>query len=414
MQLEQEWKRGVCWLKVDLAKAFDKVDRRVLVDRLQKRMGMCPEFRCWHNLLKDNDAILQTGWDTSIIEMHGGIKQGAIESPAFFSFLAEACLHEARDRFKWDEGAHAFDGLALDSLLYMDDGLHWSQGVAGIERRVAQWSVVLQEFGLTINPKKCQLYCSPFHNGKRTARIQGVLLHAAEELHILGMTFRVGATPSETIAPLLAKARAKFWGDLRHLLRAKTPIGGRIRLMERVLGGTVLWPLAALPMDAASLGLINSFQLQACVWIMRVAKKDDESWIQFRERAYRGARAVVHKYSKKRWSTLWLERWWQFAGHRTRACLHDSLNAATIIDSYRTRAWWTDQQNKPHTGIRHPGRIYPKLMNMERDMDKAAGGPWRERTYDRNGWKGLTTAWLVQQDLPWASLRQLSLPDSRS
>ena len=24
MQLEQEWKRGTCWLKVDLAKAFDR------------------------------------------------------------------------------------------------------------------------------------------------------------------------------------------------------------------------------------------------------------------------------------------------------------------------------------------------------------------------------------------------------
>ena len=302
--------------------------------------------------------------------------------------------------------------MQLDSLLYMDDGLHWSQGVGGIEKRVAQWSVVLQEFGLVINPKKCLLYCSPFHTGKRTIRIQGVLLHAVEELHILGMTFRVGASPSETIAPLLAKARAKFWGDLRHLLRAKTPIGGRVQLMERVLGGTVLWPLAALPMDAASLGLINSFQLQACVWIMRVAKKPTESWLHFRERAYRGARAVVHKYSKKRWSTLWLERWWQYAGHRTRGNLHESLNAATVIDGYRTRSWWTDQQQKPYTGVRHPGHIFPRLMNMERDMDKAAGGAWREKTYDRQGWKGLMMAWIVQKDLPWASHRQPSLHDA--
>ena len=93
MQLEQEWKKGTCWLKVDLAKAFDRVDRRVLVDRLKRRMGMCPEFRCWYNLLRNNDAVLQTGWDNTVIEMHDGIKQGAIESPAFFSFLAETCLY---------------------------------------------------------------------------------------------------------------------------------------------------------------------------------------------------------------------------------------------------------------------------------------------------------------------------------
>ena len=232
-----------------------------------------------------------------------------------------------------------------------------------------------------------------------------------EDLSILGLTFRVGASPSETIAPLLAKARAKFWGGLKHLLRAKTPLGGRINLMERILGGTVLWPLAALPMDSSSLGLINGLQLQMCIWIMRVAKKKDESWVSFRERAFRGARSVVHRFSKKRWSTLWLERWWQYAGHRTRCSLHETLNAATIIDAFRTRAWWRDQQNKPVTGLRHPGHIYPRLMNMERDMDKAAGGPWREKTFDRQGWRGLLTAWIAQKDLPWASHRQACITD---
>ena len=409
MQLEHEWKQGTCWLKVDLAKAFDKVDRRVLVNSLEQRMGMSAEFRCWYNLLRGTDAVLQTGWDTSIIAMHDGIKQGAIESPAFFGFLAETCLHEASVRYKWHEQANTFSGLELDNLLYMDDGLQWSTGVEGIERRVAQWGAVLQEFGLAINARKCQLYCSPFHRGRRTIRVQGEVLFAAEELHILGLTFRVGITPSEMISPLLAKARAKFWGGLRHLLRAKTPIGGRVRLMERVLGGTVLWPLAALPMDASSLGLINTLQLQMCIWIMRVAKRPEESWVQYRERSFRAARAIVHQYSKKRWSTVWLERWWAYAGHRTRATMHEGLHAAAIIDAYRTRSWWLEQQSRPHTGMKHQGRLFPRLMNMERDMDKITRGPWREKTYNRKGWRELATAWIEQMDLPWASMRQPSL-----
>ena len=241
-------------------------------------------------------------------------------------------------------------------------------------------------------------------------KVQGEVLFASEELHILGLSYRVGATPSEMIAPLLSKARAKFWGGLRHMLRAKTPLKGRVHLMERVLGGTVLWPLAALPMDSSSLGLVNSLQLQMYIWMMKVAKKHDESWVQFRERAYRGARAVLHKFTKKRWSTLWLERWWQFSGHRTRCSLHTTTNAATVIDSYRTRSWWREQQQNPR-GVKHPGHIYPKLMNMERDMDNITSGPWREKAYDRQGWKGFLTAWLAQKDLPWASLRQPSLVD---
>ena len=410
VQLEQEWKRGICWLKVDLSKAFDRVDRKVLTGRLLEKLGMCPEYRCWYNLLRNTDAVLQTDWDSTIINMQGGIKQGAIESPAFFSFLAETCLHEASQRYEWHKEPNAFEGLDLNNLLYMDDGLMWSKGMKGIEARVAQWGAVLQEFGLRINAKKCQLYVSPYHTGKRTIRVQGEVLHAAEDLKILGLTYRVGATSSEMIAPLLAKARAKFWGGLKHLLRAKTPIGGRMLLMERVLGGTVLWPLAALPMDSASLGLVNSLQLQMTIWIMRVAKRPDEGWVQFRERAYRDARAVVYKYSKRRWSTLWLERWWNYAGHRTRCSMHETQNAATVVDTYRTRVWWRQQQSNP-AGVKHSGHIYPKLMNMERDMDRVTSGPWRERAYDRQSWKGFLTAWIAQKDLPWASLRQLSISD---
>ncbi|CAE7209669.1 unnamed protein product, partial [Symbiodinium sp. KB8] len=280
---------------------------------LLDRMGMCAEYRCWYKLLQRTDALLQTGWDSSVLQMQGGIKQGAVESPAFFSFLAECCLHETATRYKWTEQPNTFEGLELDSVLYMDDGVQWCKGVQGLEQRIAQWATVLQEYGLMINPKKCQLYCSPFHRGARHIRIQGVEVRAADELHVLGLTFKVGITPSEMLAPLITKTKSKFWGGLRHMLRAKTPLKGRMQMMERILGGTVLWPLAALPMDSSSLGLINNLQLQITIWIMKVCKRSGESW----------------------WSTLWLERWWSYAGHRTR-------------------------------------HIFPKLMNMERDMDEAS------------------------------------------
>ena len=242
----------------------------------------------------------------------GVFNRGLLSPPLFStSWLRRASMRRRADtsgRIPRD----TFEGLALNDLLYIDDGLQWSRGAAGIEQSIAQWGVVLQEYGLQINAKKCQLYCSPHHTGKRTITLQGELIQASDELHILGVTFRVGITSSELLAPLMAKARAKLWGGLQHLLRAKTPLAGRVRLMERILGGTVLWPLAALPMDASSLGLINSLQQQLCIWMMRVSKRHDETWVQYWERAHRGARAVVHKFSGKRWSTVWLERWWQF------------------------------------------------------------------------------------------------------
>ena len=74
MQLEQEWRRGTCWLKVDLAKAFDKVDRRVLNSQTARTLGDGARISL---LVQSSQAgmmrCLQTSWDTSVLHMHGGI-----------------------------------------------------------------------------------------------------------------------------------------------------------------------------------------------------------------------------------------------------------------------------------------------------------------------------------------------------
>ena len=93
---------------------------------------MCPEYRCWYNLLRKTDAVLQTGWGSTTIDVPDGIKQGAIGSPAFFSFLAESCLHEAASHYIWSKQAHTGEGLDLDNLPFN------SLGMEGIETRFAQ------------------------------------------------------------------------------------------------------------------------------------------------------------------------------------------------------------------------------------------------------------------------------------
>ncbi|CAE7946321.1 Tak1 [Symbiodinium sp. KB8] len=199
---------------------------------------------CWYNLLRNTDAVLQTDWDSTIINMQGGIKQGAIESPAFFSFLAETCLHEASQRYEWHKEPNAFEGLDLNNLLYMDDGLMWSKGMKGIEARVAQWGAVLQEFGLRINAKKCQLYVSPYHTGKRTIRVQGEVLHAAEDLKILGLTYR--DLPWASLRQLSISDEVQLYGHVIHDKGFETQCVPRVKpfMMIRIVLGIV--PLALL------------------------------------------------------------------------------------------------------------------------------------------------------------------------
>ena len=406
MELEAEWKRGVVFAKIDLHKAYDMVDRPSLLKRLEQAIGDGATFRSWHALLAETDAVLQTGWDNSRLQLDRGIKQGSIESPALFSYLAEQILEETKAEFSWADRPRAFEGLGLEEVLFMDDGCVWAPSAAALGRKLEEWSQVLLRAGLSLNPSKCKIYFSPHADRTKDVQVFGRVIPALSHFTITGVPFRVGACASELLAPFFQRAKDKFWA-LKHLLRARTPLKGRVLLLDRVVGGMVLWCLAALTPDAGGMQLLNSLQLQLVVWCMRVGKRMGETWLGFRQRVWRGARQVVWNTLGRRWSTTWLERWWSFAGHRARAGDREVPGAAAVIDNYRTRQWWTLEQSKPQTErIQHP-RHYPKLSNLEKDMDTAAEGrSWRDVARDRAVWAQCKLRWVSNMDVPWTGGRQ--------
>ncbi|CAE7292934.1 pol [Symbiodinium necroappetens] len=242
MELEAEWKRGVVMAKIDLHKAYDMVDRPALLARLQRAMGDGPTFRSWHALLAETDAVLQTGWDCSRLQLDRGIKQGSIESPALFSYLAEQILEDTK----------VFPGLALEESLFMDDGCVWAPTSQALGRKLEEWSEVLLRAGLTLNPSKCKVYFSPYADKSKPVTVQGKPVPSLPAFTIMGVPFRVGANSAELLAPFVQRAKDKFW-SIKHLLRARTPLKGRVQLLDRVVGNLVLWCLAALTPDAGGM-----------------------------------------------------------------------------------------------------------------------------------------------------------------
>ena len=363
MQLETEWHAGFAIAKIDLHKAYDLVDRGALLRRLKHAMGDGPTFRCWHALLSDTTAVLQTGWGLSYLQLDRGIKQGSIESPAMFSWLAEQILEDVKARCMWDSRPKVYRGLAIEEVLFMDDGCVWAPGAEELACKLQEWAVELRKAGLLLNPAKCKVYFSPYMTGPREVRVEGVLIPEVDVFEVMGVPFRVGASTSELLAPFLQRAKDKFW-SLKHLLRARTPLAGRLRLLDRVVGGMVLWCLASISPDQSGMTLLNGLQLQLVVWAMRVGKRGTETWLQFKQRAFRGAKQMVWKCLKRRWSTCWLERWWGFAGHRARGLDREVPCAASVIDDFRNREWWTWNQGRPvQERVQHP-RHFPRLSNL--------------------------------------------------
>ncbi|CAE7583299.1 pol [Symbiodinium sp. CCMP2456] len=406
LELEREWRRGVCFAKLDIAKAFDALDRRKVLEYLATRLGESAELECWKGLLQQNYSTLQTPWGTSSVLQQRGIKQGAIESPLFFALISELCLTETAHRYQWHKQEQAFQGCSYQEMLYMDDSLLWGRGTEGLETRIRQFMVVLSEFGLRLNGSKCQLLVSPHWKGPKFIHIAGTKVEASPEMEVMGLHMRVGMSPCELVGPLLARAKAKFWAT-RHIFCAKTPLKGRLRVIERVVGASALWCLSALPPDKGAMGLLNSTQQQIVSWAMRLGKHRDESWEAYNKRSHRLARAAIHGAGLERWGTLWLRKWWRYSGHRARGLLREVPPISSQVDAFRTLSWWETEQRKDD-GLQHTHH-FPRLMNMERVMDRAAGVSWRVLAQDRVQWQGKEQVFVHNMDIPWASFRQYQL-----
>ena len=407
-ELAREWGVPLAVFKLDLEKAFDSLDRGALLQRLEERLGEGAELGCWRGLLKGTVGHLQTPWGCTDLPMRRGIKQGAVESPTMFAWIAELALSEAITTYGWHDARKLFEGLTSEEMLYMDDGMVWSGDLPTIQTRVAQLSSELSRYGLKLNPKKCQLYASPKVEGNRWIHVDGMRVDAAQTLEVMGLVLRVGMSVYELASPLTTRARAKFW-EMKHIFRAK---GGsmkqRARVMQRVVGGTALWCICCLPPNAATMTMLNSVQLQLMVWLLRFSKRPDEGWEEFRQRAFRGARSALRSAGVERWSTLWLRRYWAYAGHRVRCTMHGVPPVSTEFENFRTLTWWNHQKSMRH-GIKHQGRHYARLTTLEQNMDAVAGHPWRLLAYDRAKWKAREDAWVQRMDVPWASGRQLSI-----
>ena len=117
--------------------------------------------------------------------------------------------------------------------------------------------------------------------------LDGVTVIASPTLEVMGLSLRVGISMYELMAPAMTRARSKFW-ELKHIFRTKGHMKNRARVMERVIGGTALWFICCVPPDKATMTSLNATQLQLMVWLLHFAKGSNESWEQFRMRAFRG------------------------------------------------------------------------------------------------------------------------------
>ena len=246
MALEQEWRKGLCWIKIDLVKAFDRLDRAQFLRKLRTQLGRNEVLWSWWEMFRRPQALFTTAWGQSIVKMKSGIRQGAVESPPMFSTAIDWILEEVATEMSWDPKADVYAGLA--QVACVDDMIMWNGSKEGLAGKVAAVTEGLQDWGLRVNLQKCLVYVSPYSKESGSLEVANTSMKPAGNVN--GVQGGVGIRLEEALAPLVTKTKGRFWA-MKHLVRPKTPLPGRLKLMHKVLGNMMLWNAAAFYPDQA-------------------------------------------------------------------------------------------------------------------------------------------------------------------
>ena len=408
VHLAREWEQDAYILKLDIRKAFDTVNRYRLAQKvIEWANGACAfETRCLVRLLMSRDMMIAMPWCDYHIDANVGVKQGATESPILFAKLLDDILSDIRHE---TQGAVLGD-VPVDGACFMDDVLTWKASLATLQTFVDMLVPRLAVYGLEVQPAKCALLC--IQGDRKIPLLIGgqplLPLDQSEVLFVMNLPLRLEATEATIMEYLIDRARKKFFGIV-HILTTKAPLSARMKLLNTVVFGVLRWIIGALFPSAQLQSMLNFFQVNCVRRMMKLARGNDELWIDYEARTLRLARAMIHKVDGKRWGDVHAEAYWDFLGHRTRNGVREDASAAGLPSHYRGIQWWQTQQNSS-IGVRHR-RHYPHLMNCERRVATTVGTTaWRDLTVDRYAWQALRDKWVEEVKVAWASGRQAALP----
>ena len=81
----------------------------------------------------------------------------------------------------------------------------------------------------------------------------------------MGYKLRAGIGIREATLPMFAKGKSIFFA-LRHLFVSRASLAGRLRLLHKVVGNSILWSAGAFQLDVGAMHAINTLQTQFVVW----------------------------------------------------------------------------------------------------------------------------------------------------
>ncbi|CAE7836114.1 unnamed protein product [Symbiodinium sp. CCMP2592] len=416
--ITKEWRHPLILCKLDVAGAFDKIDRRKVAELLLARLknrGVSFELRYLLAQLATHQLVGQApGGQIVSLRPDNGIKQGAPESAELFGLVVDSILSELVFCKRWGDLGQPIEGLDIDLLFYQDDVFLVETQFARLCRRIGIVDRCFRQAGLTLAKSKTKIVANDHYLGARRAKVGDdlfVIAPRGESLKVLGIAFSLSHDASEQAKELISRTRDAAAAH-KDILNAPGPWLHKVNIMKTLLESQFAWTGGAIHWSKDDLHCMNVLQLHTCRSAFGLRRAPGENWVQWNQRSLRFVRAWLHRQGVHRWSARVLTLQHTLHGHwaRRTEVVRGSARACAPMRAvmWRNTYWWREQQALDRaSSLRHPQQFY--ASNVERQLAQSNGNLWYVAAQDRQTWAAERVKYIEEWDVRWCNGRQLSL-----
>ncbi|CAE7354464.1 unnamed protein product [Symbiodinium sp. CCMP2592] len=414
----KEWCHPLILCKLDVAGAFDRVDRASVAELLRKRLrckGVSFELRYLLAQLGVHEIVGNApGGKQVLLRPDNGIKQGAPESAELFGLVVDTLLSDLVHCKQWGDLGSPIAELDIDLLFYQDDVFLVETQFGRLCKRIGVVDRCLRQAGLTLAKDKTKIVANEHYTGPRRAVVGADIYELAargDSLKVLGVAFSLSRDASEQAKEIIGRTRDAAAAH-KDILCAPGAWTHKVSIMRTLVESQFSWTAGALHWSKDDLHALNVLQQHTCRSAFGLKRVASENWVQWNQRTMRFVRVWLLNNHVPRWSERILTLQHTLHGHwaRRTEVVRGVPRACAPMRAllWRNTHWWRAQQDlSPSVSMRHPCQFYASYPECQ--LSQSCGNLWYVAAQDRANWSHARRKYLEEWDVRWASGRQLTI-----
>ena len=393
-----EWGEALWAATLDVEKAFDKVSHEALFDALLSTEIDASAVASLRKLYRGMVYVqVLPGMESRRFSVLRGVRQGDPLSPILFNLVMSQAMKEVE--VIWQRRGYGtpvgqwITGKKLTHIAFADDVTLLAHSWLQLKRMVCMLRNSLQARGLRLHPAKCQAQTNDdgWRSRGNVPIDEGFSLYVLPVggcLEVLGTVLPLRDVSKAEIEHRVAIGWRKFWALKRLLLNPKVSVKRRLRLFDSSVSSSVLYGSHAWTPRVDELRFLRAAQNNMIRKICGIARRPDELWHTWVQRATHRARAAARAVRARDWTVAHAQRKWAWAGHVARM----SCGAwARRVTEWRDAAWTKWARNHASQPRRPSTRPW---MKWEQPLckfvaDVALTAEWISLAADRTAWSSL-------------------------